>query len=211
MVYVPIGTQFFAVVSVTGSYGAIKAANAYGNNDIFLNENYTDAVWVDQQSTNPTGEECLYTVEIPPANAATPWIVHTSPWNWFDPNDPNITAANANPNVEATSQAWIDTVMSFIVPRMATVLQAEGVPAGIGEAQLSFDVYPNPSNGLITVKSNSMVIDRVKILDVSGRLVHEEEINATRKTLHAEHLSSGMYLLKIISNGQEMTKRISIR
>ena len=65
MVYVPIGTQFFAVVSVTGSYGAIKAANAYGNNDIFLNENYTDAVWVDQQSTNPTGEECLYTVEIP--------------------------------------------------------------------------------------------------------------------------------------------------
>ena len=85
--------------------------------------------------------------------------------------------------MEATSQAWIDTVMSFIVPRMATVLQAEGVPAGIGEAQLSFDVYPNPSNGLITVKSNSMVIDRVKILDVSGRLVHEEEINTTRKTL----------------------------
>ena len=166
---------------------------------------------MDQQSTNPTGEECLYTVEIPPANPATPWIVHTSPWNWFDPNDPNITAANANPNVEATSQAWIDTVMSFIVPRMATVLQAEGVPAGIGEAQLSFDVYPNPSDGLITVKSNSMVIDRVKILDVSGRLVHQEEINATRKTLHAEHLSSGMYLLKISSNGQEMTKRISIR
>ena len=66
---------------------------------------------------------------------------------------------------------------------MATVLQAEGVPAGIGEAQLSFDVYPNPSNGLITVKSNSMVIDRVKILDVSGRLVHEEE-TMPPKTLH---------------------------
>jgi hypothetical protein len=79
-------------------------------------------VWVDQQATNPTGEECLYTVEIPPAQAATPWIVHTSPWNWYDPNDPNITSTDANPNVKSTSIAWMDTVMSFIVPRMATVL-----------------------------------------------------------------------------------------
>jgi hypothetical protein len=101
--------------------------------------------------------------------------------------------------------------MSFIIPRMATVLQAEGVPAGIGEVQLSVDVYPNPSNGVITLKSNGMVIDRVQILDITGRLVHAEEINAMSKTLQADHLSSGMYLLKISSNGQEMTKRISIR
>jgi hypothetical protein len=211
MVQVPIGQQFFPVVSVTGSYGAIKAANAYGNNDVFLNENYTDDVWVDQQTTNPTGEQCLYTIEIAPANTFTPWIVHTAPWNWYDPNDPYASQNPANPNVEATSQAWIDTVMSFIVPRMATVLQAEGVPAGIGEVQLSVDVYPNPSNGVITLKSNGMVIDRVQILDITGRLVHAEEINAMSKTLQAEHLSSGMYLLKISSNGQEMTKRISIR
>ena len=211
MVYVPIGQQFWPVVSVTGSYAAIKAANAYGNNDVFLNANYTDAVWVDQQATNPTGEECLYTIEIAPANAMTPWIVHTAPWNWYDPNDPYANQNPANPNVAATSQAWIDTVMSFIVPRMATVLQAEGVPAGIGEVQLSVDVYPNPSNGVITLKSNGMVIDRVQILDITGRLVHAEEINAMSKTLQAEHLSSGMYLLKISSNGQEMTKRISIR
>ena len=211
MVYVPIGQQFFPVVSVTGSYGAIKAANAYGNNDVFLNANYTDAVWVDQQATNPTGEECLYTIEIAPANAMTPWIVHTAPWNWYDPNDPYANQNPANPNVEATSQAWIDTVMSFIVPRMATVLQAEGVPAGIGEVQLSVDVYPNPSNGVITLKSNGMVIDRVQILDITGRLVLAEEINAMSKTLQAEHLSSGMYVLKISSNGQEITKRISIR
>ena len=211
MVQVPIGQQFFPVVSVTGSYGAIKAANAFGNNDVFLNENYTDDIWVDQQATNPTGEQCLYTIEIAPANTFTPWIVHTAPWNWYDPNDPYASQNPANPNVESTSQAWIDTVMSFIVPRMATVLQAEGVPAGIGEVQLSVDVYPNPSNGVITLKSNGMVIDRVQILDITGRLVHAEEINAMSKTIQAEHLSSGMYVLKINSNGQEMTKRISIR
>ena len=44
MVYVPIGQQFYPVVSVTGSYGAIKAANTFGNNSIFndipINEKY---------------------------------------------------------------------------------------------------------------------------------------------------------------------------
>src|SRR5210317_2146598 len=212
MVYVPIGQQFFPVVSVTGSYGAIKKANDFGNNDVFLNENYTDAVWVDQQATNPTGEECLYTIEIAPANALTPWIVHTAPWNWYDPNDPYASQNPANPNVEATSQAWIDTVMSFIVPRMATVLQAEGVPAGIGEVQLSVDVYPNPSNGLITVKSKGgAVIDRVSLMDITGRIVLQEELGVLSKTIHAEHLSSGIYLMNIESSGQTLTKRISIR
>src|SRR5210317_1029359 len=212
MVYVPIGQQFFPVVSVTGSYGAIKKANDFGNNDIFLNANYTDQIWVDQQSTNPTSEECLYTVEIAPPSATMPWVVNTAPWNWYDSNDPYASQNPANPNIEATSQAWIDTVMSFIIPRMATVLQAEGVPAGIGEAQLVIDVYPNPSNGLITVKSKGgAVIDRVSLMDITGRIVLQEELGVLSKTIHAEHLSSGIYLMNIESSGQTLTKRISIR
>jgi len=72
-------------------------------------------------------------------------------------------------------------------------------------------VYPNPSNGLITLKSNGLVLDRVQILDITGRMVHDEELNTMSKTIHAEHLRSGMYLLKISSNGQEITKRVTIR
>jgi len=177
MVYVPIGQQFFPVVSVTGSYGAIKAANGFGNNDIFLNENYTDQVWVDEQSTNPTGEECIYTVEIPPVSALQPWVVNTAPWNWYDPNDPFAAQNPANPNNEATSQAWIDTVMAFIVPRMATVLQAEGVPAGIQEFDLEMKVYPNPSStGLMNVvTANNVAIEALTVFDITGRVVVQKQ------------------------------------
>ena len=211
MVYVPIGAQFFAVVSVTGSYGAIKAANAFGNNDIFIDENYTDAVWVDQQSTNPTGEECLYTVEIPPAQAATPWIVHTSPWNWYDPNDPNITATDANPNVKSTSIAWMDTVMSFIVPRMATVLQAEGVPAGIVETAQSFKVYPNPASDLVAIKgTNGSMFTSVQAFDITGRVVYASDATGNSLSIDVSNWNNGIYLVQIATENGIQVKRIVV-
>ena len=211
MVYVPIGAQFFAVVSVTGSYGAIKAANAFGNNDIFINENYTDAVWVDQQSTNPTGEECLYTVEIPPAQAATPWIVHTSPWNWYDPNDPNITSTDANPNVKSTSIAWMDTVMSFIVPRMATVLQAEGVPAGIVETAQSFKVYPNPASDLVAIKgTNGSMFTSVQAFDITGRVVYASDATGNSLSIDVSNWNNGIYLVQIATENGIQVKRIVV-
>jgi len=211
MVYVPIGAQFFAVVSVTGSYGAIKAANAFGNNDVFLDENYTDAVWVDQQATNPTGEECLYTVEIPPAQAATPWIVHTSPWNWYDPNDPNITSTDANPNVKSTSIAWMDTVMSFIVPRMATVLQAEGVPAGIVETTQTFKVYPNPASDVVAIKgTNGSTFTSVQAFDITGRVVYASDATGNSLSIDVSNWNNGIYLVQIATENGVQVKRIVV-
>jgi hypothetical protein len=55
------------------------------------------------------------------------------------------------------------------------------------------------------------VIDRVSLMDITGRVVLREDLGVLSKTIHAEHLRSGMYLMNIESNGQTMTKRISIR
>ncbi|MEL0296175.1 MAG: T9SS type A sorting domain-containing protein, partial [Cryomorphaceae bacterium] len=213
MVYVPIGQQFFPVVSVTGSYGAIKAANGFGNNDVFLNENYTDQIWVDEQSTNPTGEECIYTVEIPPTNALQPWVVNTAPWNWYDPNDPYASQNPANPNNEATSQAWIDTVMAFIVPRMATVLQAEGVPAGIQEFDLEMKVYPNPSStGLMNVvTANNVAIETLTVFDITGRVVVQKQGLGNATELDLTAWNSGVYILKVETEQGAAVRRITVK
>jgi hypothetical protein len=213
MVYVPIGQQFFPVVSVTGSYGAIKAANGYGNNDIFINAGYTDDVWVDEQSTNPTSEECIYTVEIPPTNALQPWVVNTAPWNWYDPMDPFAAQNPANPNNEATSQAWIDTVMSFIVPRMATVLQAEGVPAGIQEFNLEMKVYPNPSStGLMNVvTANNVAIQTLTVFDITGRVVLQQRALDNSTEIDLSTWNSGVYILKVETQQGSAVRRITVK
>jgi len=212
MVYVPIGQNFFPVVSVSGSYAAIKSANALGNNDIFLNENYTDQVWVDQQSTNPSNEECLYTIEIPPASATQPWVINTSPWNWYDANDPMAGQDPSNPNVKATSMAWIDTVMTFIVPRMATVLQAEGVAAGIQEVTLELSIYPNPASGLLHIESkDGSVIDALTAYDITGRVVLSETGLTAVEELDLSSWSAGVYILKIESRGGTAVRRITVK
>ena len=211
MVYVPIGQQFFPVVSVTGSYGAIKKANDFGNNDIFLNANYTDQIWVDQQSTNPTSEECLYTVEIAPPSATMPWVVNTAPWNWFDSNDPYASQNPANPNIEATSQAWIDTVMAFIIPRMATVLQAEGVPAGIVEASQSFKVYPNPASDLVAIKgTNGSTFTSVQAFDITGRVVYASDATGNSLSIDVSNWNNGIYLVQIATENGIQVKRIVV-
>ena len=211
MVYVPIGQQFFPVVSVTGSYGAIKKANDFGNNDIFLNANYTDQIWVDQQSTNPTSEECLYTVEIAPPSATMPWVVNTAPWNWYDSNDPYASQNPANPNIEATSQAWIDTVMAFIIPRMATVLQAEGVPAGIVEASQSFKVYPNPASDLVAIKgTNGSTFTSVQAFDITGRVVYASEASGNSLSIDVSNWNNGIYLVQIATENGIQVKRIVV-
>ena len=211
MVYVPIGQQFFPVVSVTGSYGAIKKANDFGNNDIFLNANYTDQIWVDQQSTNPTSEECLYTVEIAPPSATMPWVVNTAPWNWYDSNDPYASQNPANPNIEATSQAWIDTVMAFIIPRMATVLQAEGVPAGIVEASQSFKVYPNPASDVVAIKgTNGSTFTSVQAFDITGRVVYASEASGNSLSIDVSNWNNGIYLVQIATENGIQVKRIVV-
>lgn len=211
MVYVPIGQQFFPVVSVTGSYGAIKKANDFGNNDIFLNANYTDQIWVDQQSTNPTGEECLYTVEIAPPSATMPWVVNTAPWNWYDSNDPYASQNPANPNIKATSQAWIDTVMAFMIPRMATVLQAEGVPAGIVEASQSFKVYPNPASDVVAIKgTNGSTFTSVQAFDITGRVVYAADATGNSLSIDVSNWNNGIYLVQIATENGIQVKRIVV-
>jgi hypothetical protein len=211
MVFVPIGQQFYPVVSVTGSYGAIKAANGYGNNDIFLNENYTDAIWVGEQSTNPTSEECIYTVEIPPANATMPWVVNTAPWNWYDPSDPFASQNPANPNVKATSMAWIDTVMMFIVPRMATVLQAEGVPAGLEEFALEMSVYPNPASGLLHLETqNGVAIETLTAYDLTGRVIFKKSGLGATEEIDVASWNSGVYILRIETAQGAAVRKITV-
>ena len=152
-------------------------------------------------------------MEIPPTNALQPWVVNTAPWNWYDPNDPYASQNPANPNNEATSQAWIDTVMAFIVPRMATVLQAEGVPAGIQEFDLEMKVYPNPSStGLMNVvTANNVAIETLTVFDITGRVVVQKQGLGNATELDLTAWNSGVYILKVETEQGAAVRRITVK
>jgi len=113
--------------------------------------------------------------------------------------------------VKSTSIAWMDTVMSFIVPRMATVLQAEGVPAGIVETAQSFKVYPNPASDLVAIKgTNGSMFTSVQAFDITGRVVYASDATGNSLSIDVSNWNNGIYLVQIATENGVQVKRIVV-
>ena len=69
-----------------------------------------------------------------------------------------------------------------------------GFPEMKGEGQLL--IYPNPSNGDITVESPSAIVE-IKIYDLIGRLVYDESFDSGKVVINADYLKNGIYVMKI--------------
>ena len=77
-------------------------------------------------------------------------------------------------------------------------------------------VYPNPNNGSFTLSVNANVAElTIKITDMQGRVVYasvENNVNAGFvKQISLDTQSSGMYLMHILANGEQQTKKISVQ
>ena len=74
-------------------------------------------------------------------------------------------------------------------------------------------IYPNPSNGNITIKNNGVALDQVRVSDLNGRVVFSQNLNGMTedKELNlSSKLSSGMYLMTITSNNTSTVKKLII-
>ena len=68
-------------------------------------------------------------------------------------------------------------------------------------------VYPNPSEGLISIRNNNIGLSVYKIYNVKGLLICKDEfVDAT--TINIADQPAGVYLLKIISGEDECSKII---
>lgn len=79
------------------------------------------------------------------------------------------------------------------------------------EENTVFNVFPNPSNGEVTVRSSSP-IDEITVLDNTGRIVQTVQGDkSTEIKLELNHLSSGSYHLQVRMNGTFKMDRLIIQ
>ncbi len=74
-------------------------------------------------------------------------------------------------------------------------------------------IYPNPAVNLITVEYNELSQNAiVKVFDLQGKLVLTQDLTEGNgvSNLEIENLFGGMYLIKVVSNEDSITKRILI-
>ncbi|MFT6500075.1 MAG: poly(3-hydroxybutyrate) depolymerase [Crocinitomicaceae bacterium] len=134
--------------------------------------------------------------------------------------------------VYATSTAYMDTtikfVTDFLVDHLACsepILQPDNAPTGAaplypltycglgineGEIEIKANIFPNPSNNLITVQlEGTSKIHSIEILDLSGRSIESVDLNASEYTIEKNGIGSGTYIIKITdSEGKTGTSRI---
>ena len=109
----------------------------------------------------------------------------------------------------------------FSDPGTASLLgmfKYSGVPLGVnsvGVPVATLEMYPNPSNGLITLNLTSSKEGAViNVMDAMGKVVYSENVkNASfeKHTLNLEHLAKGIYSVNIVKAGETATQKIIIQ
>jgi hypothetical protein len=73
----------------------------------------------------------------------------------------------------------------------------------------SFVVYPNPANELVSIKTNKH-LKKVQLFNISGQLVFDQTVSGNKTAINIADFKSGIYVLKVFSHNQIITKKLVI-
>lgn len=111
-------------------------------------------------------------------------------------NQAYMATTNGNYAVEITKDGCVDTSACVAIAGL-----------GIDELGLSTHVYPNPNNGIFTIKSTS-TLQSIQILNIAGQAVRRIEVTGNETTIDLSDVHNGVYFLNAQSDGVIITKRI---
>ncbi|WP_372752091.1 leucine-rich repeat protein [Mariniflexile sp.] len=133
--------------------------------------------------------------------------------NWTVANEIPVIDANVFENLTLSGiKLYVPTGTSNLY-QAAAVWQDFNIVEGTLstsklEKELGFGFYPNPTNGVVTIKSKQLNNASVGVYDLNGRALLNRNINGTSSEINISNLASGIYLFKVKVDDAEFTKRI---
>ncbi len=125
----------------------------------------------------------------------------TTSYLWVSPDYPGYMLMNYSINVEGTTS---DTTITY----------SEN-PVGIQNvANQTLQISPNPANSFVTVGFPSGAeLNRVEVLDLSGRVVALETVNgkSNRLTISTSSFTNGLYVVRAVdTKGSVVTTKVTV-
>ena len=71
-------------------------------------------------------------------------------------------------------------------------------------------LFPNPTNGLITIEINSTSQSAIEIYDLTGRLVLKESFFDTMHSIYLKE-APGIYMVRLTINNQVYARKIQLK
>lgn len=81
----------------------------------------------------------------------------------------------------------------------------EGVDDNMAQG---IEMYPNPVKDVLTVKAEAL--SNVAVYNSLGQKVFEQDVDSEETTINTNNFEAGIYIVRIITNGDEVTRKISI-
>src|SRR5690606_21013073 len=127
-------------------------------------------------------------------------------WNFGDGNTSNLQ----NPTHIFPGGGSYEVTLT-ITGICGTSTFSDSVHVGVNGIEdissFDFSIYPNPSNGIVTIKTNlNMTNTLVQIMDATGRIVHATSLNGSETFLNLESLESGTYFIRLTHDGRVANK-----
>jgi hypothetical protein len=70
-------------------------------------------------------------------------------------------------------------------------------------------IYPNPAKDFVNIKVNNNELSKISVIDISGKILKTENFNKNIK-IETKEFEKGIYIFKIETNNEVITKRIVI-
>jgi hypothetical protein len=122
----------------------------------------------------------------------------------FDPSPTGTTTLNSNsvnPNIAGIFIAKYDNPLEDNCILGTNTLD-----------QKSFSVYPNPSNGLVTVSTTGISGTYVmNVYDVSGKILVSDKVNAELTTFDLSDLAKGIYIIELNDGTKSLHQKLILK
>ena len=118
-----------------------------------------------------------------------------------------IPATNISLRISKEGYLSLDTQVSLYSNNLRLSYTIEPEPSSVNVSdEDQFSIYPNPTNGLLTIKGNGTY--SIIIMDISGRIVYSKKQNAEQSTIDVSDLHRGVYIVQLSRNNKIFTHRI---
>lgn len=81
-------------------------------------------------------------------------------------------------------------------------------PTGVGDNESSLKVYPNPTQGFVTVEAEGM--SQVSVYNTLGQCVMQQSVEGQQVVLDLKEAVAGLYLLRVTTREGEVSRRIVV-
>ena len=96
---------------------------------------------------------------------------------------------------------------SILCPILAPALSVEEL-----ETETAFNIYPNPSNELVTIQVDELIMNmEISVINALGQTVYTEMATNNLTTINTSLFSEGLYLVQLKSNDQITTEKLVIQ